>query len=330
MNNIALGQYVDRNSIIHHLDPRTKFISLIIMMVAVFLIPSPLKTSDPIIPFIALGVVGMIIIAIVLLTKISVFKFLKSIKQIFFLLLITFTVQLLTPSNDGITIVAKNLHISWQSILIIVSLFIIFIMLRKYLPFKMLIFLGLVILSIYILTIPIGTAFSNPTIKIYQKGLYSGAFFVLRIFLVIMLSTVLTLTTKPTDLTSALEWILHPLTYLKINVSIFAMLISLALRFIPTLFNESQKILKSQASRGVDFKEGNLKSQINQIIALLIPMFVIAYKRALDLADAMEARAYIPGEKRTKINKMHFRISDYFSFLLVIAIISFVIIWRVI
>ena len=136
----------------------------------------------------------------------------------------------------------------------------------------------------------------------------------MRIFLVIMLSTVLTLTTKPTDLTSAIEWYLHPLTYLKINVSIFAMIISLALRFIPTLFNETGKILKAQSSRGVDFKEGTLKQQIGQIISLLIPMLVISFKRAADLADAMEARGYIPGAPRSRLNVMKFRLSDLFCY----------------
>ena len=91
-------------------------------------------------------------------------------------------------------------------------------------------------------------------------------------------------------------------------------MISIALRFIPTLINEASKILKAQASRGVDFVEGRLKDKINQIIALLIPMFVIAYKRAEDLAYAMEARGYIPGEKRTKISELKYKVSDWLIF----------------
>ena len=104
------------------------------------------------------------------------------------------------------------------------------------------------------------------------------------------------------ELNQGLESLLKPLRFFKLNPSIFTMMIAIALRFIPTLINEANKILKAQASRGVDFKEGKLKDKIGQIISLIVPMFVIAYRRAIDLSDAMEARGYIPGEKRTKIN----------------------------
>ena len=108
------------------------------------------------------------------------------------------------------------------------------------------------------------------------------------------------------------------------------MIISLALRFIPTLFNETGKILKAQSSRGVDFKEGTLKQQIGQIISLLIPMLVISFKRAADLADAMEARGYIPGAPRSKLNVMKFRLSDLFSFIVTIIIVTSIIVVSVI
>ena len=127
---------------------------------------------------------------------------------------------------------------------------------------------------------------------IYESGIVHGSFLVLRVFVIILASTTLTLTTKPTDLTNAIEWILKPLEKIKIKTSIFAMMISIALRFIPTLFNETNKILKAQASRGVDFNEGKFREQIKQIVSLLVPMFVISIKRAEDLADAMEARGY--------------------------------------
>lgn len=328
-NKIALGQYVDKNSIIHKLDPRNKLISLIVLMVLVFLIPSPLKTEKPYVPFIALGIIAFLTLIIVLLTKISLLKFLKSIKQMFFLFTLTFVLQMITPSTDGITVLDKQLYISVINLIIVIVLFLLFIFFRKYIPIKMIVFLGLLVLSVYLFTYQLGPTIATPRLKIYKTGLYSGAFFVLRVFIVLILSTILTLTTKPTDLTSALEWILHPLTYIKINVSVFAMLISLALRFIPTLFNESQKILKAQASRGVDFKEGNLKSQLMQVVSLLIPMFVISYKRAIDLADAMEARGYVPGQKRTKLNIMKFSWADLISFILVLLLMAFVIWWRI-
>ena len=312
MNNIALGQYVDGNSIIHRLDPRTKLLSLMLMMVATFFIPSPLDSKYGVLSsFIALGILALLIIIIVLLTKISLLKYLNSLKQLAFLFVFTFIIQILTPQGDAL--LNETLNISIVGIGIILLWICLFIIFRKHLKLKLILFLTLTALSIYLLTFDLGYKFTTVQFKIYELGLYNGAFFFMRIFLVIMLSTVLTLTTKPTDLTSAIEWYLHPLTFLKINVSVFAMIISLALRFIPTLFNETQKILKAQSSRGVDFKEGTLKQQIGQIISLLIPMLVISFKRAADLADAMEARGYIPGAKRTKLNIMKFQIKDIFG-----------------
>ena len=302
-NNLALGQYVNKDSVIHRLDPRTKICSLILLMIGVFLIPNPSKYSNPIYPFIALGAFGVFTLVVILLSKVSLIKYLKSLKQIIFLMMFTFIIQLFTKHGNDITIVDTRIYYSVWSILIVIAL------------------------SVYIFTIDFGNSFGSNALKLYRDGLYTGIFFTARVMLIILLSTSLTLTTKPTDLTSGLEWLLHPLTFLHINVSIFAMMISLALRFIPTLFNETQKILKAQASRGVDLKEGNLKSQISQIISLLVPMFVISYKRAEDLADAMEARAYIPGEKRTRILKMKFRASDWISMVLVHVIFIGLIVW---
>lgn len=331
MNNITLGQYVDGKSIIHKLDPRTKLLSLMLLMVSVFLIPKPLSNSfGRLASFIMLGAFAVIILIIVLFTRISLFKYLNSLKQLAFLFVFTFIIQLLTPQGDKILIPNLNLNLSVLGLGIILLWVLLFIILRKFIPCKLIVFLILTCLSVYLLTYDLGYSFTTVTLNLYEDGLFNGAFFFMRIFLVIMLSTVLTLTTKPTDLTSAIEWYLHPLTYLKINVSIFAMIISLALRFIPTLFNETGKILKAQSSRGVDFKEGTLKQQIGQIISLLIPMLVISFKRAADLADAMEARGYIPGAPRSKLNVMKFRLSDLFSFIITIIIVTSIIVVSVI
>lgn len=331
MNNIALGQYVDGKSIIHKLDPRTKLLSLMLLMVSVFLIPKPVNNNfGRLASFVMLLVFAVIILIIVLFTKISLLKYLNSLKQLAFLFVFTFIIQLLTPQGDKILIPNLNLNLSILGLGIILLWIILFIIFRKFIPCKLIVFLILTCLSVYLLTYDLGYSFTTVTLNLYEDGLFNGAFFFMRIFLVIMLSTVLTLTTKPTDLTSAIEWYLHPLTYLKINVSIFAMIISLALRFIPTLFNETGKILKAQSSRGVDFKEGTLKQQIGQIISLLIPMLVISFKRAADLADAMEARGYIPGAPRSRLNVMKFSLSDLFSFIVTIIIVTSIIVVSVI
>ena len=103
------------------------------------------------------------------------------------------------------------------------------------------------------------------------------------------------------------------------------MIIAIALRFIPTLINETNKILKAQASRGVDFNEGSLKEKVTQIISLLIPMFVISFKRAEDLSNAMEARGYIIGEKRTKLDELKLKWRDYLCLIIIIAFLGLVI-----
>jgi energy-coupling factor transport system permease protein len=116
-----------------------------------------------------------------------------------------------------------------------------------------------------------------------------------------------------TDLNYAVEALLKPLTYIKVPVDIFAMLLSLTLRYIPTLLIETEKIMKAQASRGVDFNESSLKEKIVQVISLLIPVFVISFNRSEDLANAMEVKGYVIGEKRTKIDQYRMGFSDYFT-----------------
>ena len=172
-----------------------------------------------------------------------------------------------------------------------------------------------------------GETFTTYSINVYSGGVISGSFIILRVLILIISSAVLTLTTKPTDLNNGLEALLKPFGK---KTSILAMMISIALRFIPTLFLETEKILKAQASRGVDFNEGKLKDKIGQIVSLLVPMFIISFKRAADLADAMEARGYIPGEKRTKLVKMQFTYKDVLYLVSIILIIAFVIVFRVV
>ena len=134
------------------------------------------------------------------------------------------------------------------------------------------------------------------------------------------LTMVLTTTTSSMDLTYALEWFMTPLKIIKFPAHEIAMTISLALRLIPTLLDETEKIMKAQASRGVDFKHGKLKSRLKAITSLIVPLFVSAFQRSDELANAREARGYNPKEKRTRYRIMHFSIFDLF-----VAIISIII-----
>ena len=320
MNNIVFGQYLFRNSVVHKMDSRSKLAILFILMIGVFLIPMN--------NFILLLVAGLIPIIAVAFSKISVFKYLKSLKQIAFIMIFSFVIQLLT-TKTGTILYTFPINLTLINIAIGIILLILYFVVRKYLPFKMLILILLLTGIIYILRYPIyGNILTSTKWDIYDSGLITGSFLVLRVFVIIIASTTLTLTTKPTDLTNAIEWYLKPLEALKIKTSIFAMMISIALRFIPTLFNETNKILKAQASRGVDFNEGKFTEQVKQIVSLLIPMFVISIKRAEDLADAMEARGYIPGEKRTKLVEMKFRLLDYISTFVVIILFTLLILGK--
>lgn len=147
-------------------------------------------------------------------------------------------------------------------------------------------------------------------VKIYSQGLIIGALMSLRLMLVVVISTLLTLTTKPTNLTLALETLFKPFKKVGVPVSELALMISIALRFIPTLLEETQKILKAQASRGVDIREGKFKEKIMQIVSLLVPLFILSFKRADDLANAMEVRGYVPGQPRTSINRLYWKAKD--------------------
>ena len=126
-----------------------------------------------------------------------------------------------------------------------------------------------------------------------------------------------------TDINNGIEGLLSPLKLLHINVGVFSMLISLTLRFIPTLIEESRKIMKAQASRGVDFNHGGLFKKFKSMISIIIPLFMSAIDRSEQLADAMEARGYDPKGKRTRYRKLHFRLKDLFVLLFVLQYLKF-------
>lgn len=330
-NSMILGQYYHANSIIHRLDSRTKLVSLILIMVAIFVIPE--NTNIPYLQFILMGGFLILVIITMILSKIPIGKFIKSYRHILFLILLSCAIQLLFNKGDGEVLYTINFNFTLVNILIVLLTFTLFFIFRKYLKAKLLIFALLLVGAIFLCQYPIidKPFILQPSgVLLYKYGLVKGAYTVLRVIIIISFSTILTLTTKPIDISNAIEWLLKPLELLKIKTSIFAMMISIALRFIPTLFNETDKILKAQASRGVDFKESSLSAQVVQIVSLLVPMFVISFKRAADLADAMEARGYIPGEKRTKLLKMQFQAFDIVILVFVVSIFIGSIVGRVI
>ncbi|MFT8318438.1 MAG: energy-coupling factor transporter transmembrane component T [Sporolactobacillus sp.] len=156
-------------------------------------------------------------------------------------------------------------------------------------------------------------------LHIYQNGLIQSFFISIRILVIIVMTTLLTLTTSPIQITDGLESMLNPLKKIKLPVHEFALMMSISLRFIPTLLEETEKIIKAQAARGSDFTSGPLKERIKAIVPLLVPLFVSAFKRAEDLAMAMEARGYHGDEGRTKLHQLNWGGRD--SVLLIVVVL---------
>ncbi len=146
--------------------------------------------------------------------------------------------------------------------------------------------------------------------RLTEFGLQNGAFIFCRFVLIIFMSTLLTLTTPPLELSDAIEYILRPLKAIKFPVHEISLMLSIALRFVPTLMDETEKIMNAQRARGVDFGEGNLVQKMKAVVPLLIPLFVSSFNRADDLATAMEARGYQGGEGRTKYRVLQWHLRD--------------------
>ncbi|WHQ78393.1 energy-coupling factor transporter transmembrane component T [Latilactobacillus curvatus] len=148
-----------------------------------------------------------------------------------------------------------------------------------------------------------------------QYGLINGVYIFMRFVLIIFMSTLLTLTTPPLSLADAIESILKPFKVVHFPVYEVALMLSIALRFVPTLMDETTKIMDAQRARGVDFGEGNLFQQMKAIVPILIPLFVSSFNRADDLATAMEARGYQGGEGRSKYRILKWRTRDTVAFI---------------
>lgn len=150
-------------------------------------------------------------------------------------------------------------------------------------------------------------------LRITKEGIRLAGFMAVRLVFLIMGSSVMTLTTTPNNLTDALEKLLKPLKFFKVPVHEIAMMMSIALRFIPILLEETDKIMKAQIARGADFESGNLIKKAKSLVPLLVPLFISAFRRANDLAMAMEARCYRGGEQRTKMKPLIYRKRDFLA-----------------
>lgn len=157
-----------------------------------------------------------------------------------------------------------------------------------------------------------GTAFFEyKFIKLTYEGVDTAIKITLRLSLLIMITSLMTLTTTPISLTDGLEKLMNPLKKVGAPIHEFAMMMTIALRFIPTLLEETDKIMKAQASRGADFESGNIIQRAKSFIPVLVPLFVSAFRRADELAMAMEARCYRGGKGRTRMKQLRFKSLDF-------------------
>ena len=165
-------------------------------------------------------------------------------------------------------------------------------------------------------------------LKITVEGLWAAFFMVLRISFLITCTFMLTYTTSPIMLTDGLEKLLGPLKKVRVPVHELSMMMSIALRFIPTLIEETDKIMSAQKARGADFDTGNLFQKAKALVPLLVPLFISAFRRADELATAMECRCYHGGEGRTRLRQLRFQGADIAALILGAALVALVLVLR--
>ena len=171
--------------------------------------------------------------------------------------------------------------------------------------------------------------FSWKFISITDSGVYMAIFIAVRIFALLLMSSLLTYTTSPTDLTDAIEKLMSPLRVFKVDIHTFAMMMTIALRFIPTLIDEIDRIMSAQKSRGAEFENGNLLKRVKALFPIFIPLFISAFKRAIELADAMSCRCYTGGESRTRLRQMKFTYRDIVASVITVVICGGIIILNI-
>ncbi len=331
MSNITIGQYVPGNSFIYKIDPRLKIILTIVWIVLLFILPLNVYAM--------LGFLA-IFVFVLLISRIPLIKMLKGLKPVLFVMTFTFILQLTSASpseaNPMKLIYSFKFYFGLYQLLTIIVLVVFGFLASKHIRYKFLFWFIIFLLcfvcqysefldKINFSSFYTNMNFSNYNFNIYEESLLKGFAIVLRIVLMISITSLLTFTTRYQEINTGFQALLSPLKIFHIPVGTFSMMLSLSLRFIPTLVEETNKIMRSQASRGVDFNESNLKQKVKQIVSLLVPLFIISFKKADDLANAMEARGYIMEGKRSNIDKLYFKgidvVASIFTILLLVGVI---------
>ncbi len=263
LKDITFGQYYEGSSFIHKLDPRTKLLLLIAVIVFIFVSQNAFS----------LALCGLFILFVLSVSKVPIKLYLKNIKAILPIVIFTTIINMIYGKG------------------------------------------GTVLVEFWKITITTG-------------GIARALFMAFRIILLILFSSVLTYTTTPNDLTDAIENLLSPLKFigLKSAVHTLAMMMTIALRFIPTLVEETEKIMNAQKARGADLENGKLLERIKALIPILIPLLISSVRRAYELAEAMECRCYNGGEGRIRMKQLRYSALDLYALaaciLLLLGVIS--------
>lgn len=273
LKNITLGQYYPGNTLVHRLDPRTKIVLSLLLLITIFLI-------DTVWGYI---IYAAFVIIVAVVARVGVRTVLRSVRPLLFIIIFTFVLNIFFSTSE------MRLK-SWD--------------LLKF-PADRVVESGseIIVPSDWYLV-------HWGWFRISVVGLLRAVEIAVRLILLILATSLLTLTTSPMQLTDGLESLLQPLRKIGFPVHEMAMMISIAIRFIPTLIDETDRIMKAQTARGADFNHGNILARAKNMVPLLVPLFVSAFKRADELAVAMEARCYRGGEGRTKMRVLHMGRAD--------------------
>ena len=264
LRDITLGQYYPANSVMHRLDPRTKFLGTLAFIISVFVFHT----------FPGYAVATVFLAGLIILSKVPVKFMFKGLKAIMVILLVTVAFNIfLTPGE-----------VLWKW----------------------------------------------GFLKVTKEGLILAGRMAIRLTYLVIGSSIMTLTTTPNQLTDGLERLLRPLNKIHVPVHEIAMMMSIALRFIPILLEETDKIMKAQIARGADFENGNIIQKAKNMVPLLVPLFISAFRRANDLAMAMEARCYHGGDDRTQMKPLHYEKRDYLAYAIVLVYLAVAIVFRVV
>ncbi|MCR4591485.1 MAG: energy-coupling factor transporter transmembrane protein EcfT [Lachnospiraceae bacterium] len=206
---------------------------------------------------------------------------------------------------------------------LVATLFLVFVIAMSQVPLKFMLRGMKGIVFILLITV-LFNLFLTPGIPVFRfygivisdEGIKVAVFTAIRLIYLIVGSSIMTLTTTPNNLTDGLEALMNPLKVFKVPVHEVAMMMSIALRFIPILMEETDKIMKAQEARGADFESGNVIQRAKSLVPVLVPLFVSAFRRANDLAMAMEARCYHGGEGRTKMKPLIYKKDDYMAYVI--------------